>query len=894
MDELATTMMMFAQPHPVAAGGLVAIHDSGGERQLLIDLAADTNAPLADIGPATTERLEELLDPGLPPVNPLDAWGAGGPGADKIMCDCLAALMSDPQAALGAVVQDRAPHGALYHHYFEYLTAGHAASGKPVFLVSNRQGSGTDPEAVEWTRAGFPVIDGLRPFLAGVRCLLAHRDFRDRPTVRPGSADPEAVSRWRARLARGDTLEEYDSSRMLRDFGFPMNPARLADNPASVRQAAGELGFPLVLKTAEKGILHKTDCGGVRLDIATPGELDEAYADLAGRLGPRVMAAPMVAMTGVEMVIGLVRDEQFGPLVMLGFGGINVEAIRDVAYALPPFDRATARRLVDSLQLRSLLDGLRRRRRLLRSRRALFADGRGAGRRHRRNRHQPGHRTPGGLRRRGRAGRGQPPGRDGGILSSAHAMQEPVKRHAGAGETMSLAKIETHDYPRWQSVATYAVSRLETRLFIDGEFRDAAEGGRFQTVNPATGETLTKVAKGRAEDIDRAVATALAAYRSGCWSRIAPRERMDILYRFADLIDERAEELAVLETLDMGKPIGDVVAEDLPAVIDTIRFMAEGIDKIEGSVTNTDNDALHLVIREPLGVVGCISPWNYPLLMATWKIAPALAAGNTVVLKPAEQSPLSALRLAELFVRAGGPPGVFNVVNGTGEIAGKALALHNDVAKISFTGSTEVGKLILQYAGRSNMKRVALECGGKSPQIFMADLPDLKRAVDAAYNGVFANMGEVCSAGSRLLVERPIYDEFIERFVGDGQDAYVPGDPLNPSTNMGPLVDRDAQQRVLRMIEGGKREGATLHFGGDAPAGLEKGAYVNPTLFGDVRNDMSIARQEIFGPVASVIPFDGPDEAIAIANDTIYGLAAGIWTKDLNKAMRLVKNIEAT
>jgi gamma-glutamyl-gamma-aminobutyraldehyde dehydrogenase len=458
---------------------------------------------------------------------------------------------------------------------------------------------------------------------------------------------------------------------------------------------------------------------------------------------------------------------------------------------------------------------------------------------------------------------------------------------------MSLAKIETHDYPRWQSVATYAVSRLETRLFIDGEFRDAAEGGRFQTVNPATGETLTKVAKGRAEDIDRAVATALAAYRSGCWSHIAPRERMDILYRFADLIDERAEELAVLETLDMGKPIGDVVAEDLPAVIDTIRFMAEGIDKIEGSVTNTDNDALHLVIREPLGVVGCISPWNYPLLMATWKIAPALAAGNTVVLKPAEQSPLSALRLAELFVRAGGPPGVFNVVNGTGEIAGKALALHNDVAKISFTGSTEVGKLILQYAGRSNMKRVALECGGKSPQIFMADLPDLKRAVDAAYNGVFANMGEVCSAGSRLLVERPIYDEFIERFVGDGQDAYVPGDPLNPSTNMGPLVDRDAQQRVLRMIEGGKREGATLHFGGDAPAGLEKGAYVNPTLFGDVRNDMSIARQEIFGPVASVIPFDGPDEAIAIANDTIYGLAAGIWTKDLNKAMRLVKNIEA-
>ena len=458
---------------------------------------------------------------------------------------------------------------------------------------------------------------------------------------------------------------------------------------------------------------------------------------------------------------------------------------------------------------------------------------------------------------------------------------------------MSLTDIESYDRQRWHTVAQQAKSQLETRLFIDGEFCDSVQGRSFATIDPATGETLVKVVKGMPEDIDRAVAAARTAFRSGCWSRIAPRERMDILYRFADLIDEHAEQLAVLETLDMGKPIGDVVAEDLPAVISTIRFMAEGIDKIEGSVTNTDNDALHMVIREPLGVVGCISPWNYPLLMATWKIAPALAAGNTVVLKPAEQSPLSALRLAELFVRAGGPPGVFNVVNGMGETAGKALALHNDVAKITFTGSTEVGKLILQYAGRSNMKRVALECGGKSPQIFMADLPDLEKAVSAAYNGVFANMGEVCSAGSRLLVERPIYNEFIERFIADGKDAYVPGDPLDPETNLGPLVDRDSQQRVLKMIEGGRREGATLHFGGTAPAGLATGAYVSPTLFGDVRNDMSIARNEIFGPVASVIPFDGPEEAISIANDTIYGLAAGIWTRDLNKAMRLVKNIEA-
>lgn len=458
---------------------------------------------------------------------------------------------------------------------------------------------------------------------------------------------------------------------------------------------------------------------------------------------------------------------------------------------------------------------------------------------------------------------------------------------------MNLEQIESHDFQQWNAVADKAKTQIETRLFINGDYVDAVAGGRFSTINPANGEVVAEMSEGMPEDIDRAVASARAAFKSGCWSRLAPRDRMEILYSFARLIDEHAEELAVLETLDMGKPIADVVAQDIPACIETIRFMAEGIDKIEGSVTNTDNDSLHLVIREPLGVVGCIPPWNYPLLMATWKIAPALAAGNTVVLKPAEQSPMSGLRLAELFIRAGGPPGVFNVVNGMGESAGRALALHNDVAKISFTGSTEVGKLILQYAGQSNMKRVGLECGGKSPQIFMADLPDLEAAVAAAYNGVFANMGEVCSAGSRLLVERPIYDEFIELFIAEGQHAYAPGDPLNPETNMGPLVDRGSQQRVLGLIECGKREGATLHFGGDKPQGLEAGAYVNPTLFGQVDNNMTIARQEIFGPVASVIPFDGAVEAINIANDTIYGLAAGIWTRDINQALRMVKNIEA-
>jgi gamma-glutamyl-gamma-aminobutyraldehyde dehydrogenase len=458
---------------------------------------------------------------------------------------------------------------------------------------------------------------------------------------------------------------------------------------------------------------------------------------------------------------------------------------------------------------------------------------------------------------------------------------------------MSIAALTSYDRTRWGKAAERVLARAATGLFIDGEHRDAHKGGRFATTNPANGEVLAEMALGTEADIDLAVAAARRAFRDGVWSRLAPRERMEVIFRFATLVDEHAEELALLDTLDMGKPIADMLASDLPAVIQTLRFMAECIDKIEGSVTNTEWNVMHFVLREPLGVVGAISPWNYPLLMATWKIAPALAAGNSVVLKPAEQSPLSALRLAALFCEAGGPPGVLNVVNGMGEVAGKALALHQDVAKLTFTGSTEVGKLILQYAGKSNMKRVALECGGKSPQIFVGDLPDLPRAVRAAVNGIYSNMGEVCNAGSRILVDRSIYPDFVERFTSEGCDAYRAGDPLDPATNLGPLVTTEAQRRVLGYIEAGKREGARLVFGGGVPQGFERGAYVAPTLFTEVDNRMTIAREEIFGPVASVIPFETLEEAVAIANDTIYGLAAGVWTRDLDKAHRMIKEIEA-
>ena len=441
----------------------------------------------------------------------------------------------------------------------------------------------------------------------------------------------------------------------------------------------------------------------------------------------------------------------------------------------------------------------------------------------------------------------------------------------------------------WREIASKI--KPETRLFIDGKFVDAADGLRFTTFNPATDKPIVEMVRGNEKDIERAVTAARRAFRSGAWSKMSPRDRMDVMFRAASLINEHADEFAILDCLDMGKPISELIGGDIPFSAHTFQYFGETIDKIEGAVTSTAASALHMIVREPLGVVACITPWNYPTMMAAWKVAPALAAGNSVILKPAEQSPMSALLLAKLLAEAGVPDGVFNVVNGFGEDAGKALALHMQVDKIGFTGSTEVGKLMLIYSGQSNMKKVTTECGGKSPQIIMADA-DLDVAVAYAVTGIYSNQGEVCSAGSRLLVQRSLYDSFVEKFIEEAK-RFQPGDPLLPETTMGPLVTPEQQSRVLGYIESGKLEGANAVIGGGKPADCPVGNYVQPTLFRDVKPTMKIAREEIFGPVGAVIPFEDEAEAIQIANDSIYGLASSIWTNDLTTAHRMSRSLEA-
>ena len=433
---------------------------------------------------------------------------------------------------------------------------------------------------------------------------------------------------------------------------------------------------------------------------------------------------------------------------------------------------------------------------------------------------------------------------------------------------------------------------FRTQAFVNGRYVDAASGGTFDSVNPATGKLLARVAAGDEEDINRAVAAARAVFRKGSWATLAPGKRKRALFRFADLILKHTEELALLETLDMGKPIGDSLKVDVPGAAHCIRWYAEAIDKVYDEVAPTGPAALATVTREPLGVVGAIVPWNYPLLMAAWKIAPVLAAGNSLVLKPSEKSPLTALKVAELAVEAGIPEGVLNVVPGFGQTAGKALALHMDVDCIAFTGSTATGRSIMQYAGQSNLKRVSLECGGKSPNIVLDDYPDLDKAARAAAYAIFINQGEVCSAGSRLLLQEGVRDALLEKLQAVSK-TLQPGDPLDPGTKLGAIVDEIQMKRVLGYIDSGRRDGASLRFGGRRVREDSGGYFIEPTVFEDVRPAMTIAREEIFGPVLSVITFKTPEEAVEIANDVVYGLASAVWTRDITTAHRMARAIRA-
>jgi acyl-CoA reductase-like NAD-dependent aldehyde dehydrogenase len=430
------------------------------------------------------------------------------------------------------------------------------------------------------------------------------------------------------------------------------------------------------------------------------------------------------------------------------------------------------------------------------------------------------------------------------------------------------------------------------RALIGGELRSAMDGATFENRSPIDGRVLGEVASCEAADIGAAVAAARSSFERGDWAGQAPAARKRVLLRFAEVVERAGEELALLETLDVGKPIRDSLQVDLPATVTCLRWYAEAIDKLYDQVAPTGPGALALVTREPMGVVGAIVPWNFPMLMAAWKIGPILAAGNSLVLKPSEKSPLSAIRLGELALEAGLPPGVFNVVPGFGATAGEALASHRDVDAIAFTGSTVTGRQVMRAAAESNLKRVSLECGGKSPNIIMADYPDLPRAARAAAAAIFFNQGEMCSAGSRLLVHESVREPVLEEIARIGR-SMAPGDPLDPATLLGAMVDEAQTRRVLEYIESGSREGARLALGGARVRADTGGCYIEPTVFDAVRPQMRIAREEIFGPVLATMTFREPAEALRLANDVAYGLAAAVWTADLNLAHRTARALRS-
>ncbi|MGI9404746.1 MAG: aldehyde dehydrogenase [Hyphomicrobiaceae bacterium] len=431
---------------------------------------------------------------------------------------------------------------------------------------------------------------------------------------------------------------------------------------------------------------------------------------------------------------------------------------------------------------------------------------------------------------------------------------------------------------------------LPTGAFIDGKLRPGS-GSRFETINPATGNVLAQISSCDQGDVDLAVEKARDAFDAGHWSRMHPGERKKILIKLCKLIRRNQRELAVMESLESGKPIQDIETVDIPEAIHCLEWHAETADKIYDQVAPAGDDAVAMVVREPIGVVGCVLPWNFPILMMAWKIGPALAAGNSVIVKPAEQTNMTALRLAELAHQAGVPRGVLNVVTGPGEVTGQAMGLHGDIDMVSFTGSTEVGRLFLRYASDSNLKRIVLECGGKNPCVVLDDADNLDLVAEHAVQAVFWNMGENCSANSRLIVHKDIKEALIERIMQRVRD-WRTGDPLDPANRLGAIVSKEQYDRILSLIDKGRAEGAKVVLGGKA-AGNGTGYFIEPTIFDDVTPKMTIAREEIFGPVLAVITVDSADEAVAVANDTDYGLTASVFTSNVKRAHRVSRAIRA-